>query len=107
MKIRTALAQFRMSSHHLAIERMHFNNTPVRVHLRLCIKCQQVDNELPHLLQCRKHSSIRTKMLDKANNIIPRFERLDDEKKFVSLMSSKVPKLIYEIGCYLVLSAKE
>ncbi len=105
VKIRIALAQFRMSSHHLAIERMRFNNTPV--HLRLCTECQQVEDELHHLLQCKKHSSIRTKMLDKANNIIPRFERLDDEKKFVSLMSSKDPKLLYEIGCYLVLSAKD
>ena len=103
VKVRTALAQFRMSAHHLAIETMRYNGTAA--HLRLCTQCNQVEDEMHHLLQCAKHSVLRSKLLSRAKEIIPRFERLDQEKKFIQLMSTQDHTLLYEIGSYLIQAA--
>ncbi len=99
VKVRTALAQFRMSAHHLAIETMRYNGTPV--HLRLCNVCNEVQDELHHLFQCSKHSNIRTQMLDKENEVIPSFVTLNDNDRFVAMMSTKDCNLLYLIGSYL------
>ncbi len=65
-KLRTAIARFRVSSHHLAIETGRHAKPKVPVKDRLCDTCLTIEDELHHLIECKKYSSLRGALFTEA-----------------------------------------
>ncbi len=101
-KLRTAIARFRVSSHHLAIETGRHTKPKVPVQDRLCDTCVTIDDELHHLVECEKYSSLRDALFTEAAKYIKNFDKMQPSVKFIELLQSKVIKLQSKIGNFLV-----
>ncbi len=101
-KLRTAIARFRVSSHHLAIETGRHAKPKIPVAERLCKCCMVVEDELHHLIECKKFISQREPLFDLANQHIANFAALPPSDKFTQLLQSKVIPLHVAIGNFLI-----
>ncbi len=101
-KLRNAISKFRVSSHHLAIETGRHAKPKVPVEERLCYICQKVEDEIHHLIECDKFTSLRDTLFTQAAKHIKNFNALEPSKKFTELLTSKVIAIQTSIGNFLV-----
>ncbi len=101
-KLRSAIARFRVSSHHLAIETGRHSKPKVPEHKRLCKSCLVVENELHHLMECNNLNSLRDPLFAIATTHIPNFSALPPSEKFSELLQSNVLSLQAAIGKFLL-----
>ena len=85
-KERTSITKLRLSNHGLMIEKgRHLN---IERHCRFCPFCPRVvENEMHFLLECSCLSKIRAELFEKAYEVLPFFRNINNEQKFVLLMS--------------------
>ena len=55
---------------------------------RLCPFCNEVENEMHAILNCRMYKDRRKTLFQKASDISHRFESMSDEDKFIFLFSN-------------------
>ena len=84
------MAQFRLSSHNLAIETGRHCRPKKSVENRICEYCtaKLIDDEAHFILKCTYHTVERRKLFESARDVIYNFDRLPDKNKFVKLVSS-------------------
>jgi hypothetical protein len=99
-KFRTALTQFRISSHHLEIETGRYQN--VDRNERICKNCNAglIENEYHFMLICKKYSDLREKYIKKYYYTWPNIQ------KFRNLMSVKSSKIIRNLAKYIYFSMR-
>ena len=87
---RCAMAQLRLSSHTLEIERGRYNNTPPEK--RFCTYCKDmmgrevVENEEHFVFDCPLSEELRENLI---SNLVAHKTHLSDEKKLVYILSNK------------------
>ena len=74
---------YRLSEHHLAIERGRHKQTWLPREERLCSQCSlgAVETEVHFLTECHKYETIRKGSFDRFNLVIPGFQTLTGEAK--------------------------
>ena len=89
-KHRVAYTKYRLSDHKLSIEQGRRKNPKIPRDLRICPLCQtEVENETHFLLKCKAYTD-RNDFFDWiATNHVPNFKNLNDENKYVYLMSQE------------------
>ena len=82
-KLRKTLTMYRLSEHHLAIERGRHRQTWLPREERLCSQCSlgAVETEVHFLTECHKYETIRKGSFDRFNLVIPGFQTLTGEAK--------------------------
>ncbi len=101
-KIRNAIARFRVSSHHLAIELGRHHKPVIPEEERLCLKCNVVQNEMHHLLDCSSLTSLRKPLYDSASKAIANFERLTPQNKFIKMLKCEEKEFLICLGTFLM-----
>ncbi len=105
-KHRQALAKFRCSAHHLAIETGRHQKPKIPVEKRLCSICNVLEDEQHHLIACSKNEVFRQALFNEACLKIDNFSNLDPTSKFRELLMCKDLKLQKEIAVFLINSAQ-
>ncbi len=108
VKIRTAIAQFRLSAHHLRIETGRHTRPYTPAEKRLCIKCDEnlIQDEEHHLMLCKAFVNQRKPLLQCAAQWISEFENLSSTDRFIQIIQSENSQLITALGTYLIDTAK-
>ena len=83
-----ALSRFRAGSHTLEVERGRYTNPRTPLHLRLCVICQEVEDEKHFLIHCKMYEDKRKMLFNKIGEINPIFNQLNSHQKFVYLMTN-------------------
>ena len=65
------LTKNRISAHDLLIERGRYFRTRIPREQRICVQCNQVEDEEHFFLFCRKYTNLRIKLFNKLNLKIP------------------------------------
>ena len=88
-KHRRTLAQFRAGSLPLAIETGRFAKPPIPLQERYCKYCTAgvVEDEKHFLMQCELYNDLRGDMFYKASMHIPQFDTMNDQDKFLHILS--------------------
>ena len=88
-KYRKALTRLRISAHTLAVERGRYTRPPTQLQDRTCPHCpDKVEDEIHFLLKCPKYKEDRQVTLQEIEKICPNIRFLDEENKFIFLMSA-------------------
>ena len=103
-KYRIVLSKFRNSSHLLAIEQGRHTKPKTDIEKRLCHFCNIVEDEIHFLVNCGVYSHERKTLFDKAQSKFPNFLNLDDQKKFVMILSCDDSQVLTSVGKFLHLS---
>ena len=84
-----ALARFRTSSHNLNIEKGRHTKPITPLHNRTCLFCQSsdIDDEFHFLMSCSFHSENRKYLFDFIKSVIPGFDIMNNQDRFISIMS--------------------
>ena len=103
------LARFRLSSHNLRIETGRHLRPKVPAEKRLCLYCclNEVENEVHFLLRCPSYVCQRNKLFVVCNAVIPNFSELEENDKFVELMSSKNECLLRALAQFILHADKK
>ena len=98
-----AVAQLRLSSHNLEIERGIHTRPKTPVANRICRRCQttQVDDEIHFLMQCNTFELDRKTLLSEAGKYITNFNTQFDTEQFKSIMSSENHAIINALAKYI------
>ena len=100
-RVRRIVALFRSGSLPLAIETGRYARPRIPVENRLCQFCDQnaVESEKHFMMTCHLYDDLRFELFEKAKNFIVDFDILDENHKFISLMSCDEiqPSLSYSI----------
>ncbi len=105
-KHRQALAKFRCSSHHLAVETGRHRKPKLPVEERLCSDCNVLEDEIHHLINCSKNETHRKTLFNIACSKIDNFNSLDSTSKFQELLMCKDLKVQKEIAVFLLNSSQ-
>ena len=102
-KIYTKIARFRCSSHSLKIETGRHERPVVPAELRICDKCTsgEVEDEQHCLIKCNTHESHRRTLYRTVREIIPNFDGLDENEKFINILKSKDSQIVIALGSFL------
>ncbi len=106
-KHRQALAKFRCSSHHLAIETGRHQKPKLPVEKRLCSECNVLEDEMHHLINCSKNEIHRKTLFNVACSKIDNFNNLDSTSKFQELLMCKDLKIRKEIAVFLLINSAQ
>ena len=87
-RYRVALSRLRTSSHTLEIERGRHNRPKKPIEARLCSMCNLVEDEQHFVCACLVNREIRAYMYHKISGIYSNFIHLNDEDKFIFLMTN-------------------
>ena len=99
---RIALTKFRLSNHHLMIEKGRYENRPLCD--RTCPFCpDQIENEFHFLIKCPIYTELRARMLDDIKDMIYGFYYPDDEN-FLFWFLLKNPLIADTTGNFIRLS---
>ncbi len=104
-KLRNAISRFRVRAHHLAIETGCHAKPKIPVGERLCVSCSVVEDELHHLIECKKLDSLRAPLFALAAQHIEPFVAMHPSEKFIQkfiLLQSNVIKIHAAIGTFLI-----
>ncbi len=99
-----ALSKFRVSSHNLRIETGRYDRNPkLEPHERLCIYCTSncVEDENHFILGCPLYKNQRRLLFNICKRNIDNFDSLNDENRFIKIMSSKNEIIIRNLGKYV------
>ena len=92
-KLRVTYTKFRLSDHNLFIEEGRRKRPPVAREHRICNICSlEVEDEIHFLTKCSKYES-RQHFFNNIVSIIPSFNSLQNESKFIYLMSQENNKI--------------
>ena len=99
--IRSIIAKFRLSSHHLAIETGRHKKPKIELQDRLCIYCDQevIEDECHVLIQCQYYKEERHKFLNRCNLNLNDF--ISPIDSFVYIMSHKDVSILVQLGIFL------
>ena len=102
-KIRKCIAQFRLSSHNLAIEAGRHVKPKIPVDQRLCKMCNLnvVEDECHHLLVCSRFLDQRVKFLCSIIDIDEKLLEGDITTVFNNIMACKEDVIVFNLGVYL------
>ena len=102
-RIRKCIAQFRLSSHNLAIETGRHVKPKLPVELRLCKFCNLnvLEDECHHLLVCPRFLDQRIKLLCSIISINEKILEGDVHTVFKNVMACKDDTIIFNLGVYL------
>ncbi len=90
LKHRKSLTRFRISAHRLEVEKGRYSRPPVPASQRFCKSCKdKVEDELHFLTECSRLSDSRTDLFQLVCNVCPNFSDLNDNDKFIFLMSAE------------------
>ncbi len=108
VKIRTAIAQFRLSAHHLRIETGRHTRPYTPADKRFCLKCNDnlIQDEEHHLMLCAAFVNQRMPLLQCAAQYINGFDNLSNTDRFIQIVSSENTKLLTALGTFLIDTAK-
>ena len=99
-KHRVTLSKLRLSDHILEIETGRHNVPITPRELRFCPHCiNQVESEQHFLIQCPEYN--RTILMDKFSETYPQFRALDNENKFIFMLSQENEELTKLLANYL------
>jgi hypothetical protein len=100
-KTRSSLAKFRISAHRLNIELGRYQK--VKRDKRICGSCDLnvIEDEIHFLSTCPKYTGYREVLFAEANKYCVNFRYLNDEAKFIWLMSAENKNIIQAVGTYL------
>ena len=87
-KYRTALSKFRTSSHNLEVERGRHTNPVTPLERRLCLMCQEIEDEIHFTTCCQMYKTERLDLYTKVRKKFSNFCTLNDSEKFIFLMQS-------------------
>ena len=87
-RYRTAITKLRASSHILEIERGRYSKPMVPAHLRLCKKCNKVEDEGHFVTKCVINTNERSQLLANVRCNFPDIDLLNTRQIFVFLMCS-------------------
>ena len=108
VKIRTAIAQFRLSAHHLRIETGRHTRPYTPAEKRFCLKCNDnlIQDEEHHLMLCAAYVNQRAPLLQCAAQCIIGFDNLSDTDRFIQIVQSENTQLLTALGTFLIDTAK-
>ena len=98
------MSRLRISAHNLRIETGRHVVPKIPLNERLCKHCKVIDSELHFLLQCTSKQEfipIRDQFMCDVSNINQEFSNLNEDDKFVYLMSSDSNELSNILVNYL------
>ena len=84
---RKQLTRLRLSAHELEIERGRYRK--LEIEDRKCKTCNIVEDEMHFLMKCPRYEKDRSELMSYVEERVPNFIDLDDENKFIYLMSSE------------------
>ena len=87
-RYRTAITKLCASSHILEIERVRYSKPMAPSHLRMCKKCNMVEDEEQVVTKCAKNVTERSQLLAKVRCIFHDIDLLKTKQWSVSLMCS-------------------
>ena len=98
--IRQEMSKFRLSSHKLKIETDRYCLPRIPPQDRICINCSQnvCEDEFHFVTECEKYTSLRKCFFQEVILSYPSFKDLDNNTKFIWLMSNKDPYIINKLG---------
>ena len=101
-KYRHAIAQLRLSSHHLEIATSGYTRPITPANLRFCVACPgKVGDEIHFLIECQSLSIIREKLFAESEKFIPHFTSLTSKNKFPSIMNTDSMDLLLPLGNFI------
>ena len=102
-KIRKCIAQFRLSSHNLAIESGQKVKPKLPIEQRFCKLCNlgEVEDECHHLLVCPRFMDQRIRFLCSIITIDEKLLEGDINSVFDNIMACKEEIIIFNLGVYL------
>ena len=100
-RYRSALTKLRASSHTLEIERGRYTIPKTPTSERLFSVCQEVEDEIHFLVRCKSYNSLRNEFFWKIYQISPNFTSLNDNEKYVFLMTSCNKQLMVWLGKFV------
>ena len=104
-RYRNALTRLRTSSHTLQIERGRHTRPITPVNKRLCANCYEIEDEFHFLIECKLYSNERNALFDKiCRTSLPDFVLLDNNAKFVYLLTCEDPQTMSLIGKFIYYS---
>ena len=84
---RKALTRLRTSSHMLAIETGRYCRPKIPINNRVCLHCNQVEDETHFILHCNRYTNQREFIFSEIVQYAPTFLTLDTKQKFAYIMS--------------------
>ena len=101
-RYRIALSRFRLSNHSLWIEKGRHMKPIIDKKMRLCELCKtEIEDEIHFLLFCPLYSPKRTILEDACRKNCIRYDSLDDEQKFVFIMSNENKDILKILGKFI------
>ena len=97
----TAFSRFRAGSHTLEVERGRYTNPRTPLHERLCNTCSEIEDEKHFLISCKLYQDERITLFDKICKLYPLFSLLNDQQKFVYLMSNIEEQLLTWVAKFI------
>ena len=101
-KVRTFFTKFRISAHRLNIETGRYRNIPVDQRLCKCCTYGVVEDEVHFALSCPLYNGLRTELFAKINSQNINFKLLNDNQKFIWLMSCEDTIVLNAFAKYLL-----
>ena len=105
-KYRVAVAQLRISSHTLAIERGRYARPKVQICDRTCNVCGILEDEAHFLIRCSLYKREREVLFSNVLKIHPGFSDMSDENKFVFLLENTDQQVLTWVGKFIYKSFK-
>ena len=107
VKHRVALTRLRLSCHRLEIEVIRYHKpTPTPVPLRLCRRCQMVEDEIHFICVCPRFSTLRQELFAMVHAYYPPFQWLSTTDKFIYLLTSTNVHILRELSAFVYKSFK-
>ena len=100
-KYRSAISKLRTSSHTLEIERGRYTHPKTPVDSRLCVHCDEIEDEIHFVTECTLYSEERSILYDRINYKYPNFHVLRKHDAFVFLMTMNEDYLLTLLGKFL------
>ena len=103
-RYRNAITRLRTSSHDLAIETGRHHKPKINVEDRLCRICNVLEDEFHFVTKCKLFCFNRNQLYDKIRSIYPAFEDLEDNARFIFLMTNNNDAINIWFGKYVYAS---
>ena len=101
-QIRRCFTKIRISDHDLEIEKGRYTKIP-RI-LRICKKCNKIEDEEHFILECLINGKLRTDLFETLTKENPNFMQLSNEQKLIYLLNPTTTAHVKIIGFYLTKS---
>lgn len=101
-KYRSALCKLRVSSHQLKIETGRHHHPKLPAAERICPLClQNIETEFHFVIECSIYTAYRDQLFMNINKLNPIFNTLNNNDKFIFLMSSREKHIVILVSKYV------